>query len=89
MTDRAAPDVRQEPADGTPMTAPQDAETRSKPEISEPMLDVDAPHPTVHTWKNFFHIAAITLGLLIALGLEATVEWARRGKRRGSIAAAT
>jgi hypothetical protein len=40
------------------------------------MLDVHAPHQTVHTWKDFFiHIAAITLGLLIALGLEASVEW--------------
>jgi hypothetical protein len=41
-----------------------------------PMLDVHAPHQTAHTWKDFLvHIAAITIGLLIALGLEATVEW--------------
>ena len=40
------------------------------------MLEVHAPHQTVHTWKDFLvHIAAITIGLLIALGLEATVEW--------------
>jgi len=40
------------------------------------MLDVHAPHKPVHTWKDFLvHIAAITIGLLIALGLEATVEW--------------
>jgi hypothetical protein len=40
------------------------------------MLDVHAPHRTVHTWKDFLvHIAAISIGLLIALGLEATVEW--------------
>jgi hypothetical protein len=40
------------------------------------MLDVHAPHHTVHSWKEFLvHIAAITIGLLIALGLEATVEW--------------
>jgi len=40
------------------------------------MLDVHAPHQSVHTWKDFsIHIAAITIGLLIALGLEATVAW--------------
>ena len=41
------------------------------------MLEVHAPHQTVHSWKDFLiHIAAISIGLLIALGLEATVEWA-------------
>jgi len=50
--------------------------THCTPEISAPMLDVHAPHQTVHTRKDFIvHIAAITIGLLIALGLEATVEW--------------
>ena len=35
------------------------------------MLDV---HPT-HTWRDFFlHLATITIGLLIAVGLEQTVE---------------
>jgi hypothetical protein len=40
-----------------------------------PMLDVHAPHQSVHTWKDFFiHIATIVVGLLIAIGLEQTVE---------------
>jgi hypothetical protein len=39
------------------------------------MLDVHAPHGTVHSWKDFFiHIATIAIGLLIAIGLEQTVE---------------
>ena len=39
------------------------------------MLDVHVPHPT-HTWKDFFiHIATIVVGLLIAVGLEQTVEY--------------
>jgi hypothetical protein len=39
------------------------------------MLDVHAPHLSIHTWKDFFiHIAAITIGLLIAVGLEQSVE---------------
>lgn len=40
------------------------------------MLDVHAPHQAVRTWKDFFvHIAAIAVGLLIAIGLEQTVEY--------------
>jgi hypothetical protein len=40
------------------------------------MLDVHPPHEAVHTWKDFFiHIATIVIGLLIAVGLEQTVEW--------------
>ncbi len=40
------------------------------------MLDVHAPHDAVRTWKDFFiHIAAIAVGLLIAIGLEQTVEY--------------
>jgi hypothetical protein len=40
------------------------------------MLDVHPPHQIVHTWKDFFiHIATIAVGLLIAIGLEQTVEY--------------
>jgi hypothetical protein len=39
------------------------------------VLEVHAAHPPVHTWKDFFiHIATITIGLLIAVGLEQCVE---------------
>ena len=45
-------------------------------EHPKPMLEVHAPHNDVHTWKSFFiHIATIVIGLLIAVGLEQTVEW--------------
>jgi hypothetical protein len=40
------------------------------------MLDVHPPSHTPNTWRDFFiHIATITVGLLIALGLEQTVEY--------------
>jgi len=40
------------------------------------MLDVHAPHKAVHTWNDFFiHLATIVIGLLIAVGLEQTVEY--------------
>jgi hypothetical protein len=40
------------------------------------MLDVHAPHQSVHTWKGFLvHIAAIAIGLLLALALEKLAEY--------------
>jgi hypothetical protein len=40
------------------------------------MLDVHPPHQATHTWKDFLiHIATIVVGLLIAVGLEQTVEY--------------
>ena len=40
------------------------------------MLDVHPPHAAAHSWKDFFiHIATIVVGLIIAVGLEQTVEF--------------
>jgi hypothetical protein len=40
------------------------------------MLDVHPPTAAIHGWKDFFvHIATITIGLLIAIALEQTVEY--------------
>jgi hypothetical protein len=40
------------------------------------MIDVHAPHKSDHTWTDFvIHIATITVGLFIAIGLEQTVEY--------------
>jgi hypothetical protein len=39
-------------------------------------LDVHPPHEPIHTWRDFLlHLATITVGLLIALGLEGAVEY--------------
>jgi hypothetical protein len=44
-------------------------------ESQNPMLDIHAPHGTVHTWKDFFiHLGTIAIGLLIAIGLEQSAE---------------
>jgi hypothetical protein len=52
------------------------AASATNQENAVPMLDVHAPHNAVHTWKDFcIHIAAIAVGLLIAIGLEQTVEY--------------
>ena len=40
------------------------------------MLDVHAPHGPAHGWREFVtHIAAIAVGLLLALALEKTAEF--------------
>jgi hypothetical protein len=55
---------------------PPSAQTAAMQESQNPMLDVHAPPGTVHTWKDFFiHLATISIGLLIAIGLEQTVEY--------------
>lgn len=40
------------------------------------MIDVHAPHEGIHNVRQFLlHLLTITIGLLIALGLEGCVEW--------------
>jgi len=63
------------------LSAPVSAESTSDPdaptqEAHAPMLDVHPAHHAANSWKEFFiHIATIVLGLLIAVGLEQTVEY--------------
>jgi hypothetical protein len=76
MADYVEPENAQRRADGLETAIPPVAETLVSPEISAPMLDVHAPHEAIHTWRSFFiHIATIVIGLLIAIGLEQTVEF--------------
>jgi hypothetical protein len=76
MTDHAEPENAEEPAVRLDAAEPPVAEVPAIPESLAPMLDVHAPHEGIHTWKSFFvHIATIVIGLLIAIGLEQTVEY--------------
>ena len=51
------------------------------------MLDVHTPHETTRTWKDFFiHVAIITIGLLIAIGLEQTVEYFHHRRQAAEMA---
>jgi hypothetical protein len=65
-------------ADEDQTSIPPEAEIPSPSDSHEEpaaMLDVHPPHEAAHTWKDFFiHIATIVIGLLIAIGLEQTVE---------------
>jgi hypothetical protein len=76
MAERPEPEVPQEPADGSKAAVSPVAQSSSTPEVSALMLEVHAPHHTVHTWKDFLvHIAAIAIGLLLALALERFAEY--------------
>jgi hypothetical protein len=76
MADRTEPEGDGEFDDSSQIAGPAGTESPSIPEDSAPMLDVHAPHQTVHTWKDFLvHIAAIAIGLLLALALEQFVEY--------------
>ncbi len=56
------------------------AETAAVGENEETaVIDVHAPHGGIHTWKDFWiHLGTIALGLLIAIGLEQSVEAVHR-----------
>jgi hypothetical protein len=76
MADRGEQEISLVPADRLRAAGPLATEVFSTQEISGPMLDVHPPHEAVRTWKDFsIHIAAIAVGLLIAIGLEQTVEY--------------
>jgi hypothetical protein len=52
------------------------------------MLDVHVPHKSEHTWSDFFiHIATIVVGLIIAIGLEQTVELIHHSHQRHQLQA--
>jgi hypothetical protein len=88
MSDRAEPESPNVTADSPAATLPADLKVNSDPEIARPMLDVHAPHEPIHTWKGFvIHIATITIGLLIAIGLEQAVEAIHHAHQRSELIA--
>src|SRR5665213_1270900 len=76
-----------EPADESIQLDSESVEAeKSHEEI--PMIDVHAPHGGVHTWKDFWiHLGTITLGLLIAIGLEQSAEWVHHRYERRQLEA--
>jgi hypothetical protein len=67
---------RCEGADGGSESVEAEVRTDTNESEETPVIDVHAPHGGVHTWKDFWiHLGTITLGLLIAISLEQSVEW--------------
>ena len=89
MADQTGLETPRGLVDGSALALPPDAVAPPDPEIPTAMLDVHAPHETIHTWKNFLiHIAAIVVGLLIAVCLEQTVEFFHHRDQREQLEAA-
>jgi len=75
MVDHTEPEIPEGATDSLTQAIPSDAGAGFASETSAPMIEVHAPHENIHTWKSFLiHIAAIVVGLLIAVTLEQTVE---------------
>src|ERR1700735_4560096 len=75
MPDRIDPEKSQEQGSDLKAAEPASTEPAFIPENSHPMLEVHAPHEALHTWQGFFiHIATVVSGLVVAVGLEQTVE---------------
>ena len=82
QNDRSA-DVTDPAAPGASGTGSAPGEIPSTERNPEPMLDVHPPHHAANSLRDFFvHIATIVIGLLIAVGLEQTVEWAHHRHQR-------
>jgi hypothetical protein len=73
-----------QPIPAEPIAVPEPAQASPSSEAYEPLPHEEPPamldiHPAQHaasTWRDFFiHIATIVLGLMIAVGLETTVEY--------------
>src|SRR3984893_8617803 len=76
MADRLEPEILQGPADSSTAAMSPVAESSSVSEVSAPMLDVHAPHQTLHMCKLFLiNMATIAIGLLLALALENLAEY--------------
>jgi hypothetical protein len=71
MTIESVPAISPKSVDSPQAATGSDMAGTMPPGVSTPMLDVHAPHNNVHTWKSFFiHLTTISIGLLIAIGLE-------------------
>jgi hypothetical protein len=57
------------------MDAGERDSTAAEAEVQEETVEVHAPHHPIVSWKEFgIHLVAITVGLLIAVGIEGLVE---------------
>lgn len=73
-TAAVAEDATAEPVDAATARA-ETVEVGEDGNEETAVIDVHAAHGGIHTWKDFWiHLGTITLGLLIAIGLEQSVE---------------
>jgi hypothetical protein len=50
------------------------------------MIDIHAPHESTHSWRDILiHLAIVIVGILIAIGLEQTVEFLHHRQERQAL----
>jgi hypothetical protein len=79
-----------EKLDAADVAAVEEPQTIAEPQVhkEETVIDVHVPHGGLHTWKDFWiHLGTITLGLLIAISLEQSVEWVHHLDQRHQLEA--
>jgi hypothetical protein len=83
MSECDEPDVHPRSAGVVNVGVPLEAGPSSTVETADPMFDVHLPQGAAHTWKDFWiHLGTISIGLLIAIGLEQSVEAVHRLHQR-------
>ena len=76
------------PIETPPAFSPNASAAPTDASEASPMLEPHAPHEPIHSWKSFaIHIAAIAVGLLLALALEQSAEAIHHSHQRGEIEA--
>jgi hypothetical protein len=84
-TAAVAEDATAEPVDAATARA-ETVEVGEDGNEETPVIDVHAAHGGIHTWKDFWiHLGTITLGLLIAIGLEQSAEWVHHRYQRHTL----
>jgi hypothetical protein len=53
MSEPTDSEIAPETANSPTAAIPTDAVTSATPEVPDPMLEVHAPHESIHTWKSF------------------------------------
>jgi hypothetical protein len=75
-TPDSRPDVRDKEAVGSAKSAEIASARQPAHEGEQKMMELSPPHSPIHTKRDFFvHMLTIILGIMIALGLEAIIEW--------------
>src|SRR6185312_3285273 len=77
--------ISAEQSDGDPAIAAE-SENHVQTEKENEMIDIHAPHESIHSWRDILlHLAIVVAGILIAIGLEQSVEYLHHRQQRSDL----
>lgn len=63
-----------------------ESEHHVRTEKENEMIDIHAPHESIHSWRDILlHLAIVVAGILIAIGLEQSVEYLHHRQQRSDL----